>query len=82
MPEKIYSDVYVQEEKKESIHPCPADFNTWLSIMTLIESNVVFDPFCGTGTSLLAGKSLQKKLIGIDKNEKYLNMCATSIGNY
>ena len=34
------------------------------------EGDVVFDPFCGSGTSLAVAKSLNRKYIGIDINSK------------
>jgi modification methylase len=36
------------------------------------EDGVVIDPFCGTGTTLVAAKLLGKKYIGIDISEEYV----------
>jgi DNA modification methylase len=36
------------------------------------EDGIVIDPFCGTGTTLVAAKLLGKKYIGIDISEKYV----------
>jgi modification methylase len=36
------------------------------------ENGIVIDPFCGTGTTLVAAKLLGKNYIGIDISEKYV----------
>jgi site-specific DNA-methyltransferase (adenine-specific) len=36
------------------------------------EDGIVIDPFCGTGTTLVAAKLLGKKYIGIDISEEYV----------
>lgn len=36
--------------------------------------NVVLDPFCGSGTTLLSVKKLGRQYIGIDKFQDYVNL--------
>ena len=39
------------------------------------EGDIVLDPFCGSGTTCLASKYLKRNYIGIEINEKYVNIC-------
>jgi len=38
------------------------------------ENNVVLDPFCGSGQTCLAAKSLNRQYLGIDLNSKYCEL--------
>lgn len=37
---------------------------------------MVLDPFCGTGSTMAAAKSLKRKSVGIDISERYLELAA------
>ena len=71
----VWSDVVKTPEETVLRHP--AMFPVRLAAR-LIESltragqDVVLDPFCGTGSTLLAAESLGKDAIGLDLSERYV----------
>lgn len=46
------------------------------------EGDIVLDPFCGSGTTLVAAKLLNRKFIGIDVNSKYCRMSRSRVGQF
>ena len=54
-------------------HPCPKPlkFMQWLLVRGSKPGEIVFDPFMGSGTTLVAAKELGRKAIGIEIEEKY-----------
>lgn len=38
------------------------------------EKQIVLDPFCGSGSTLLACKQLNRQYIGIDKEQEYIDI--------
>lgn len=46
------------------------------------EGDVVLDPFCGCGTSLIAAQKLGRKWIGIDVNESACNVAKRRLATY
>lgn len=45
------------------------------------EGDIVLDPFCGSGTTLVAAKLLQRKYIGIDKSEDAVQLTEKRLEN-
>ncbi|ARQ05705.1 Methyltransferase [Macrococcoides canis] len=69
-----------KREKKDvyNTHPTVKSLelmNKLVSLSTPIkEENIVLDPFCGSGTTLLAAKNLGLKYVGIELNEEYIDI--------
>jgi len=59
-------------------HPCPKPLSwmKWLVALTSLESEIVCDPFAGNGTTLEACKALQRRVIGIEIEERYYEIAA------
>ncbi|MDR2761774.1 MAG: site-specific DNA-methyltransferase [Planctomycetaceae bacterium] len=58
------------------LHPTqkPLKLIELLIELTTIEGQIVCDPFCGSGTTLVAALRLNRKYLGFEKEEKYYNI--------
>jgi hypothetical protein len=63
-------------------HPCPKplEWMTWLVSLASKVGETVLDPFMGSGTTLFAAKSLGRKAIGVDIEERYCEAAARRCG--
>lgn len=62
-------------------HPCPfpEELAARLIASFTDPSHVVIDPFMGSGTTLLAAKNLNRRAIGIEKDEAYCETAAARL---
>jgi site-specific DNA-methyltransferase (adenine-specific) len=44
------------------------------------EGDLIFDPFCGSGTTGVAAKELGRFFVGAEKEEEYAELAARRIG--
>ncbi|RYF50679.1 MAG: site-specific DNA-methyltransferase [Cytophagaceae bacterium] len=67
-------DIIPEDTQKRGAHfaPYPVDLCRLPILATSPERGLVLDPFCGTGTSLLAARNLGRKSVGIDISRRYL----------
>lgn len=76
-------DIMPEDTQKRKAHfaPYPVDLCRIPILATCPPGGVVLDPFCGTGTTLLAARDLGRQSIGIDISSHYLMIaeerCAT-----
>ena len=70
---KYYVTATNKEDKKLYKHPTvkPLNIIKNLIINSSLETDVVLDCFCGSGTTCVAAKELNRKFIGIEINEEY-----------
>jgi site-specific DNA-methyltransferase (adenine-specific) len=52
-------------------HPCQIPEAIMKKIIAVTAGNRIFDPFAGSGTTLVAAKSLGRKAIGVEISERY-----------
>jgi DNA modification methylase len=64
----------VGEQKTE--HPCQIPEEVMRRILKITDCQLVIDPFCGSGTTLVAAKRLGIPAIGIERSEKYCEISA------
>ncbi len=64
----------VKPHSDRSKHPTEKPLSLILQILAAVPGDVVFDPFLGSGTTLVAAKQLGRRAIGIEINEEYCEM--------
>jgi len=78
----VWTDIHrIKHKKRRDEHPCqlPIPLLERIILMTTDEGDIVFDPFAGTGTTLVAAKRLGRKYIGIEIDQKYIEIAERNI---
>lgn len=73
----VWTDIHrIRHPKRRDEHPCqlPIHLLERLILMTTEENDVVLDPFLGTGTSAIAAKRLNRRYIGIELDDMYVEI--------
>jgi len=60
--------------------PYPVELCLIPILATCPKGGIVLDPFCGTGTTLLAARGLGRRSVGIDVSSAYLALCKERCG--
>lgn len=69
--------IKVQIDKSDhGLHPTqkPIELLKALIGLTTSEGHIILDPFCGSGSTLVAAKELNRNFIGIEANPKYVSI--------
>jgi DNA modification methylase len=69
-------DILPEDTQRRETHfaPYPVELCYLPLLATCPEGGTVLDPFCGTGTTLLAARNLGRKSVGIDISRRYLEL--------
>lgn len=67
----------VGAEKTE--HPCQIPVEIMSRILKITDSELVIDPFAGSGTTLLAAQRLERKAVGCEISERYCEIIANRL---
>jgi len=74
----LWSGLLRSSEKGDFFHPTQKPVALMLWCLTFLPegSDVILDPFMGSGSTLVAAKQAGKKCIGIELNERYCEIAA------
>lgn len=68
---KRIPDVIREDRTGNVLHPTEKPVNLIKKIIMANEGDVIFDPFCGSGTTLVAAKQEGRQYLGIEIDEKF-----------
>ena len=62
--------------KEKRVHPTQKPIDVMRQMIKLFtdKNNIILDPFCGSGSTCIACKQLNRTYIGFEINEKYVNI--------
>ena len=71
-------DIVPEDTQHRKLHfaPYPIELCLIPILATCPPGGIVLDPFCGTGTTLLAARDLGRKSVGVDLSQAYLEFAA------
>lgn len=72
------------ERSKKNGHACPKPIGFWTSLLKRVsvkETDIILDPFMGSGTTGVACKKIVRPFIGIEKDPDYFKIAEESIAN-
>lgn len=69
-------DIIPEDTQRRRAHfaPYPVDLCRIPILATCPENGIVLDPFCGTGTTLLAARNMARRSVGIDISMDYIEI--------
>ena len=73
-----FFSVSLGKRDKRNTHPCPRPLRTMVDLIGTYSNtdSVILDPFCGSGTTLVAAKQAGRRAIGIEIDERF---CAIAV---
>jgi DNA modification methylase len=74
---ELSNDVIAVSNRREiDGHPTPKPVRLMSALLSRMPDGIVADPFCGTGTTLVAAKRAWQNAIGIEIEERYCEIAA------
>lgn len=78
-------DIILSNERSEKTgHSCPKPIGLWTEVLkkgSVHETDLILDPFMGSGTTLLAAKRTGRKAIGIELSKNYCDIAIERLEN-
>ena len=78
----IWFDIHrIKHKRDRDAHPCqlPEKLMERIIRLTTNRGDLVFDPFCGAGTTAIAATKLGRHFVAVDSDPKYVAMTRTKI---
>lgn len=75
----MYEDLVKNVSAEKTDHPCQIPTAVMLRILRMTLANVIIDPFCGSGSTLVAAKRLGIRCIGIEQSAKFCEIAAQRV---
>ncbi|KAF0244237.1 MAG: putative adenine-specific DNA-methyltransferase [bacterium] len=78
----VWTDIHrIKHNKYRDKHPCqlPIHLLERVILMSSDESDIVLDPFSGTGTTAIAAKRLGRNFIGFELDKDYVQIAETKL---
>ncbi len=78
----VWSDIHrIRHNKYRDDHPCqlPIHLLERIILMSSDESDLVLDPFSGTGTTAIAAKKLGRQYIGFEVDDNYVQITKSKL---
>jgi len=69
---------------EKTIHPCqyPIELIERCVLAFTSKDDLVLDPYCGVGSSLIAGLKHNRRVLGIDKEQSYIDITKQRIDSF
>lgn len=70
----VIKDAHAPESWIKTEHGCPKPIQFWTKLLvrgSIKETDIILDPFLGSGTTAVACKQLGRRFIGVEISEKY-----------
>jgi modification methylase len=76
LPKEFHSEVWSINPERNANHPAPFPQRLVENciLLTTEENDLVLDPYLGSGTTAIVSKKLNRRFIGIEIDEKYMEM--------
>jgi len=77
----VYTAPQYNSKTDKQVHPAqkPLMLMERLILLSSNEGDIVLDPFCGSGTTCVAAKMLNRKFIGVDSNIDYCTIATSRV---